>query len=470
MISKPVVRPMFVAMVAGADAFLLISLGLFVLWGSTSFDVVEPISAIAGVVGLSLVTCIVLANSGSYRFDRLASLVRQIGTVVTSVTFVALGLLLSVFLLKADFDPPRGWFVFAYFGAITVLTLGRAIAARKIAKLRRAGRAQTTIALVGANETAVELIKYISDQQLSEYLILGVYDDRSLRGQLVSEDLAIAGNVDDLKELGRSRIIDQIIVTLPPSGERRILELLERVKDIAASVHLAPSASELHFMFRRISHIGGFPIFHVFDRPLSDRDIVFKRIEDLVIGAAALALLSPVFLVLAALVKLTSPGPILFRQRRFGLNNQSFDIFKFRTMYNHAPGQDGTIQARAHDPRITSIGGVLRRLSLDELPQLLNVMRGDMSLVGPRPHPIQMKAGDQQYEAVVADYASRHRMKPGMTGWAQINGWRGETTSLEHARKRIEFDLYYIANWSIGFDLKILAMTLPAVIAGRGAV
>jgi putative colanic acid biosynthesis UDP-glucose lipid carrier transferase len=195
-----------------------------------------------------------------------------------------------------------------------------------------------------------------------------------------------------------------------------------------------------------------------------------KRPLDVVLAICALLLLSPALLLIASLVKLTSRGPVFFRQRRIGASGQIFEILKFRTMYDNSPGQDGTIQAVTGDCRVTKVGAFLRRWSLDELPQLFNVVRGDMSMVGPRPHPVQMMVEGQPFEQVVTNYSARHLVRPGITGWAQVNGWRGETSTVDKAKKRVEFDLYYIANWTILLDLKILAMTIPAVLTGRNAV
>jgi putative colanic acid biosynthesis UDP-glucose lipid carrier transferase len=202
--------------------------------------------------------------------------------------------------------------------------------------------------------------------------------------------------------------------------------------------------------------LAGVPMLAALERPLSGWSLVVKAVEDRVIAGIALLCLSPLLALIALAIKLDSPGPVLFRQKRYGFANNEFTVFKFRTMRHRAAEEPDVPQARRNDPRITRVGGFLRRSSLDELPQLINVMLGDMSLVGPRPHAV---AHNVQFAQVIDDYLSRHRVKPGITGWAQINGLRGETDTPEKMRARVQHDLYYIDHWSLLFDIKILALT-----------
>jgi exopolysaccharide biosynthesis polyprenyl glycosylphosphotransferase len=205
------------------------------------------------------------------------------------------------------------------------------------------------------------------------------------------------------------------------------------------------------------------------ERPLKHWNALAKLIEDKVLGLLLLILFAPAMAVIALLIKLDSRGPVLFVQERFGFNNNAIRVLKFRTMYTERADLSGAQRTVRNDPRVTRVGRLLRALSLDELPQLINVVRGDMSLVGPRPHAIVMRAGGRLYDEAVATYLSRHRVKPGITGWAQINGLRGEVDTLEKARARVEHDLYYIEHWSIWLDLKILLTTAPQLLAQRNA-
>jgi exopolysaccharide biosynthesis polyprenyl glycosylphosphotransferase len=198
---------------------------------------------------------------------------------------------------------------------------------------------------------------------------------------------------------------------------------------------------------------------NVYERPLWGWAALVKRGEDLALSAALILLFAPLMLIIALMIKLDSRGPVLFRQQRFGFNNNPIWVTKYRTMYTHMADPGGERLTERNDPRVTRIGRLLRRMSLDELPQLFDVLRGDMSFVGPRPHPVKAKAAGRYYQEVVADYAARHRVKPGITGWAQVNGWRGETTTEEQILKRIEHDLFYITNWSFWFDMRILFLT-----------
>jgi exopolysaccharide biosynthesis polyprenyl glycosylphosphotransferase len=247
------------------------------------------------------------------------------------------------------------------------------------------------------------------------------------------------------------------------------MDTLNRLKVTPLPVRLMFETSDLHKMFRNLGDYNGLPVLTLTEQPLTDWQQVLKRVEDMVLAGVLIALLSPLMLAIALAVKLTSRGPVLFKQRRYGFNDRLFPVLKFRSMRAEISDPDGGEQARPGDARVTRLGALLRRSSLDELPQLFNVLRGDMSLVGPRPHPVSMKAADRRYEDLVQEYAARHRVKPGITGWAQVNGWRGDTRTQERALQRIEHDLFYIENWSISFDMKILLMTLPAVFSGKNA-
>jgi exopolysaccharide biosynthesis polyprenyl glycosylphosphotransferase len=218
-----------------------------------------------------------------------------------------------------------------------------------------------------------------------------------------------------------------------------------------------------------VSHIGGHTFLNVIDRPLRDWRCIAKNVEDRLVAAAALALITPLLLAIALLIKLDSAGPVLFRQKRYGFNNQLIEVWKFRTMYQDMTDASAQRLTQRNDPRITRVGAFLRRTSLDELPQFINVLRGDMSVVGPRPHATAAKAGALLYQEAVKYYDARHRVKPGITGWAQVNGWRGETNTIEQIRKRVEHDLYYIEHWSIAFDLRIILRTALGGFAGRNA-
>jgi Undecaprenyl-phosphate glucose phosphotransferase len=232
-------------------------------------------------------------------------------------------------------------------------------------------------------------------------------------------------------------------------------------------IRLAPDLVPPEFRSHHYVEVAGMPMLGVFDQPISGWNQLFKALEDRLLGVIFLMLLAPVMALIAIAIRLETPGPVLFRQIRYGFNNQEIGVLKFRTMDAGRMDPAGARQAKRNDPRVTRVGRFLRKWSLDELPQLFNVLRGDMSIVGPRPHPLTLKAAGRSFEDVVERYAARHKVKPGITGWAQVNGWRGETDTVEKAEKRVEYDLEYIENWSLWFDLYIMAKTVVVLFRNR---
>ena len=257
---------------------------------------------------------------------------------------------------------------------------------------------------------------------------------------------------------------------MPISAEQRLLEMLRKLWVLPLDIRLAAHTNKLRFRPRSYSYIANIPVLDVFDKPIADWDVVMKSAFDRIVGSICLLLLSPLLLLIALAVKLDSPGPVFFRQKRYGFNNELIEVFKFRSMYVDKQDFGGSNLVKRGDPRVTRVGRFIRRTSLDELPQLINVVfKGDLSLVGPRPHAIHARAADRNYDEVVDGYFARHRVRPGITGWAQVNGWRGETDTAEKLQRRIEHDLYYIENWSIFFDMYILLITPFAVLKGENA-
>ena len=260
-----------------------------------------------------------------------------------------------------------------------------------------------------------------------------------------------------------------LIVALPVSAETRVLQLIKKLWVLPVDIRLAAQASKLRFRPRTYSFAGTVPLLDVLDKPITDWDVVLKWLFDKSVASLALLGLAPVMALVALAIKLDSKGPVLFRQKRYGFNNELIEVFKFRSMFTDLADANASKLVTKDDPRVTRLGRILRKSSLDELPQLFNVLRGELSLVGPRPHALQAKAADRLYDDVVDGYFARHKVKPGITGWAQINGWRGETDTSEKIQKRVEHDLYYIDNWSVLLDLYILIKTPFALIGGENA-
>lgn len=282
-----------------------------------------------------------------------------------------------------------------------------------------------------------------------------------LRGrETLEEDLALAA--------ASARMLrpDDVFILAPWSESDTIDACIDVFMRVPASIHLGPERVLDRFVDARISRVGSFSSLHLVRRPLSHGEVALKRLFDVIVATATIALLSPLFALLALAIKLDSPGPVFFLQRRYGFNQEPFRIFKFRSMSTLDDGRH-VPQAQVGDPRITRVGRLLRRTNIDELPQLFNVLSGEMSLVGPRPHAL---AHDQMYEQAIAFYARRHNVKPGITGWAQVNGLRGDTTGGDKMRKRVEHDLWYIDNWSPLLDLRILWLTVFSRKAYRNAV
>lgn len=384
-------------------------------------------------------------------------LIQKLGQLTAVWPTVVGALLLIAFGTKTSQSFSRvatvGWFV----ATPICLALLRVFIGVVLRQLRsRAGRPRT-IAVVGCTPLAERLIDAMQQDPTLSPEFAGVYDDRVER-RLVRSDIAakVAGNLQQLIADIRLGKIDRVYLTLPLRAEDRVSDILHRLADTTATVYYVPDLSAFTLVRARITSVGHIPAFSIFDSPFQGVDGTLKRIEDLVLGTVALFIAGLPMIVVALAIKLTTRGPIFFRQRRYGLGGKEIRVLKFRTM---TVAEDGNAVARAKpdDQRVTAIGAILRRTSIDELPQLFNVIGGSMSLVGPRPHAV---AHNEQYRSIVGNYMLRHKVKPGITGWAQVNGLRGETDVTEKMRKRVEYDLYYINNWNLFFDIQIMWLTV----------
>jgi Undecaprenyl-phosphate glucose phosphotransferase len=381
-----------------------------------------------------------------------------------------IGLGLSV-LMHFDEQAIRSYFAM-WLGTGLVLLAGTRLGiTRIIDQMSRAGRLTRRAVLVGGGASADELQRHFADQSQSDLKILGIFDDRGDdRSPPKVGELRKLGTVDDLLEFSRLTRIDLIIFTLPISAEQRILQMLRKLWVLPIDIRLAAHMNKLHFAPHSYSYIGKVPLIDIVEKPLADWDLILKVCFDKIIGTLCLIFLSPVMLAVALAVKLTSKGPILFKQKRYGFNNELIEVYKFRSMYSDQLDPTVKKQVTRNDPRVTPVGRFIRKTSLDELPQLFNVVvKGNLSLIGPRPHAIQAKAAERLYDEVVDGYFARHKVRPGLTGWAQIHGWRGETDTQEKIQHRVEHDLYYIENWSILLDLYILCTTPMALLKTENA-
>lgn len=333
------------------------------------------------------------------------------------------------------------------------------IAVRTIANSLRKGGEARSVVIVGANETGHKLAERISEYPYLLMEVRGYFDDRD-ESRSPAGDMPLLGRVPDVAAYVREHGIQMIFISLPMSAQPRIRDLLDDLHDSTASIYFLPDVYIFDLMQARFDNVGGVPVVAICETPFYGVDSVVKNVSDAVLAFLILVLLSPVMLCIALAIKLTSPGPAVFRQRRYGLNGEEIIVYKFRSM---TVSEDGARieQAQKDDPRITKIGAFLRRTSLDELPQFINVLQGRMSIVGPRPHAV---AHNELYRKIIRGYMLRHKVKPGITGWAQVNGLRGETKELEKMQARIEHDLHYLQSWSIWLDLWIVLRTVWVVL------
>lgn len=328
----------------------------------------------------------------------------------------------------------------------------------------RVGAFAETAVVVGATDAAARFIARAAAD--GSVRVAAIADDRTSRTPETLAGAPVAGGVDEMLAWHDLPKIDRIVICVSHAADARVRTLIEKLRAVPNRVDLLFDFEIEAARGRRLERLGGVPIATVCGRSTDPARALAKRLMDVILGGALLIAAIPVMLVIAALVRLDSPGPVFFRQRRHGLNNKVISIWKFRTM--HADADAGAMrQVCADDPRVTRIGKVLRRMSLDELPQLVNVLAGSMSLVGPRPHAIDMRAQERELTDIVAEYAHRHRVKPGITGWAQVNGSRGPVETPEAVKRRVALDLDYIAKASLWLDLWILARTIPALLGDR---
>jgi len=324
---------------------------------------------------------------------------------------------------------------------------------------------QRTAVIAGANETGCRLAERIGANPLLGIRVAGFFDDRAADRNEAMSGSATLGSLGRLAEYVKAHRIDLIYIALPMASQPRILRLLEELDDTTASIYFAPDIHLIDLIQARVDTVGGLPVIAVCESPFYGASGLIKRVSDIVLASAILALISPLMLAIAIGVKLSSPGPVLFKQRRYGLDGREIVVYKFRTM---RVLEDGKVirQATRDDPRVTRFGVFLRACSLDELPQFINVLQGRMSVVGPRPHAI---AHNEMYRKLIRRYMIRHKVKPGITGLAQVNGLRGETSSLDSMQMRIEYDLAYLRSWSLLLDLQIVLKTIFVVLRQQNA-
>jgi Undecaprenyl-phosphate glucose phosphotransferase len=425
-------------------------------------------SLVLATLAGSCVAAVFLARAQTYQLATLQSLGKQMQMLPMPLIGGGCSMMVCLFLMREVGPGFRRWpFLWLIFSGILLLA-SRCYLSRLIRRWMESGRLARRVAVIGAGEFSQEFIERLRSEPHA-YTVVGLYDDRLSRVPEMQDGIKIRGTVQDLLNRSREEQIDLIVIALPLQAAERIAKILDQVRSAVADICLATDFVGYRYRSSQLSSIGSNPVVLVEERPLKDWRAASKLVFDVVVASLMLIVASPLLAAIAVAIRLDSPGPILFRQPRLGFNNKLFICYKFRTMHTTMTDLLGDRQATRDDPRVTRVGKWLRALSLDELPQLLTVLGGDMSVVGPRPHPPNTKADDKLFTDVVANYAFRHRVKPGITGWAQVNGWRGETKTIDQIENRVACDLAYIRNWSIGFDLRIMMLTITREILSHNA-
>ena len=425
----------------------------------------------AAILGIALLAMLAFQVADIYQVQAFRGHEKQYMRLASAWSVVFLIAISASFFAKAGDQFSRAW-----LGSFYVLGLFALIAFRRalfllVRRWTREGRLDRRTVVVGADGSGESLIRSLAAQRDSDVRLVGVFDDRSDDRSLPScAGVPKLGTVDDLVAFARNTRIDLVIFSLPISAESRILQMLKKLWVLPVDIRLSAHTNKLHYRPRSYSYVGNVPVLDIFDKPIADWDVVMKWLFDKIVGALALICAAPIMLLVAIAIKLDSKGPVLFKQKRYGFNNELIEIYKFRSMYADQTDLTASKLVTQDNSRVTRVGRFIRKTSLDELPQLFNVVfAGNLSLVGPRPHALHAKAANRLYDEAVDGYFARHRVKPGITGWAQIHGWRGETDSQEKIQRRVEHDLYYIENWSILLDLYILAQTPFALIRTENA-
>jgi Undecaprenyl-phosphate glucose phosphotransferase len=426
-----------------------------------------PVAQVAPFLWCGILLGYLLRTTGLYGFSRPERLVTHLGQLASIVVAVGAVLYVTVTLMDADATAQRAvWWWSA--SALTGLGVLHTVYFELVRRWRRDGWLTPNVVIVGATSRAESLIEGAIARR--DIHVLGVFDDRLSRSPLDVLGVPMLGDTETLLNHRIMPSVDLIVVTVDPSATARVREITNRLATLPNRVTLLVDQDDEADAAAAVAHLADSPLAPLNSAVDVERRAFSKRMQDLVIAVPALIVLAPVLAIIAIVVKLDSPGPVFFRQTRYGFNNEEIKVMKFRTMRQETSDARAETQVTAGDPRVTRVGRILRKTSVDELPQLINVLRDEMSLVGPRPHAVGMKTGELESAQLVAEYAHRHRMKPGMTGWAAINGSRGPLHLPSEVRRRVALDVDYIDRQSFWLDLKIMALTIPAFFGDSTAV
>jgi Undecaprenyl-phosphate glucose phosphotransferase len=465
---RPAFSPIVITGFVRLADFALISLTGIVLYFAYVFRTdVFSWSYILSIVAVAGAAVICFQAADIYDVQTFRGQLRQMTRMFSSWSFVFLLFIGVSFFAKVGGAVSRIWLSTFFLVGLALLIVWRLTLRAMVRRWGRQGRLDRRTVIVGADENGEQLIHALDAQaDDSDIHVLGVFDDRNDdRAMDTCAGVPKLGKIDDIVEFARRTRVDLVLFALPISAEARILAILKKLWVLPVDIRLSAHTNKLRFRPRSYSYLGKVPTLDVFEQPINDWDMVMKSLFDGAVGWLALILLSPLLLLVAIAIKLDSRGPVFFKQKRFGFNNERIDVFKFRSLHHNMADPTASKVVTKNDPRVTRVGRFIRKTSIDELPQLFNVvLKGNLSLVGPRPHAVQQKLQNQLLDEAVDGYFARHRVKPGITGWAQINGWRGEVDTPEKIQRRVEFDLYYIENWSVLFDAYILLKTPIALL------
>lgn len=403
----------------------------------------------------ALLTLVVFSACGVYESWRGQRLREQIRPMALAWVIVAALLITLATFTKTGALFSRQWMLMWFSLGAAALAAFRAGLLVVLRQLHRIGWNRRYVVIVGDGELARQTAQRLADAPWTGLDVAALFSDRDG----TAHDTGGAVPILPLSQLAtyvQDRLIDEVWFAMSGGAKWRVADILRMLRHSTAAIRYVPDIQGFRLLNPALNEVAGMPVLDLNMSPMHGIGRVIKTVEDFVLALVILVLASPLMLAIAVGVKLSSPGPVIFKQRRHGWNGQPITVYKFRTMVQHTEQPGMVTQARCNDPRVTRFGAFLRRTSLDELPQFINVLQGRMSIVGPRPHAI---AHNNEYRDLIDDYMQRHRVKPGITGWAQINGWRGETDCIEKMKKRVELDLYYIEHWSLWFDLKIIALT-----------
>lgn len=431
------------------------------------FDDYRLSPAYLAALGMAvLVSPLIFSFFNIYRFIRRESFLQYIANLFQAICVVVFVLTAFSFFTQSGNIYSRTWFLIWMGILFLLLTLSRLALLSFLRLMRVHGLKERRIAIFGAGTLGVNFSATVQQALWTGFRIITFIDDNALNLPSAINNIPVKQTPKAWEEFLLDEQIDEIWFALPLRAEARVKEILHELRHHTTTIRFVLDIFGLDLLNYSVTDVAGFPVLNLRSTPMTGVNRLLKALEDRIIALFILLGISPLLFIIALAVKLTSSGPIFFRQKRHGWDGRIITVYKFRTMMLHEEHAGVVTQATLDDKRVTRVGKFLRRTSLDELPQFINVLQGRMSIVGPRPHAV---AHNEYYKDVIRIYMQRHCMKPGITGWAQINGWRGETDTLQKMEKRIEYDLYYINNWSVGFDLKIIFLTIIRGFRNRNA-